>query len=318
MKTGNITANHLISTAAITALWLGTLLPGSIATAQNTEVPAQDAQTTTQTTHIQGIISSRNGSTLTLHTDSGNTAVVLADDTRVEEIQGVLHARRKQMALAALVPGLSVQVSGTYNSQNQLVADQVKFSGSSLKTAADIQAGITPVEQQAQAQQAALQQQQQQLQSEQKQQASQAANIAANKAAIADVNKRFGELADYTIWDEVTIYFGNGQTKIQPQDQQKLQALAEKASTVTGYTIQVQGYASKVGSAAFNQRLSQERAGNVVDYLQQECRVPMTSVLAPGAMGTSEQVAPDDTSEGAAENRRVVVRVLQNKGIAGT
>lgn len=37
-----------------------------------------------------------------------------------------------------------------------------------------------------------------------------------------------------------------------------------------------------------------------------------------GAMGTSEQVATDKTSEGQADNRRVVVRILQNKGIAGT
>jgi outer membrane protein OmpA-like peptidoglycan-associated protein len=36
------------------------------------------------------------------------------------------------------------------------------------------------------------------------------------------------------------------------------------------------------------------------------------------AMGTSQQVAPDKTSEGQAENRRVVVKILQNKGIAGT
>jgi outer membrane protein OmpA-like peptidoglycan-associated protein len=40
-------------------------------------------------------------------------------------------------------------------------------------------------------------------------------------------------------------------------------------------------------------------------------------MLAPGAMGTSKQVAPDKTAEGQAENRRVVVRILQNKGIAG-
>jgi flagellar motor protein MotB len=44
----------------------------------------------------------------------------------------------------------------------------------------------------------------------------------------------------------------------------------------------------------------------------------MTNMLAPGAMSTSRQVAPDNTTEGQADNRRVVVRVLQNKGIAGT
>jgi flagellar motor protein MotB len=34
--------------------------------------------------------------------------------------------------------------------------------------------------------------------------------------------------------------------------------------------------------------------------------------------GTSKQVASDTTKEGQAENRRVVVKILQNKGIAGT
>ena len=41
-------------------------------------------------------------------------------------------------------------------------------------------------------------------------------------------------------------------------------------------------------------------------------------VIDATAMGTSTQVAPDTTSEGQAENRRVVVQVLQNKAIAGT
>jgi outer membrane protein OmpA-like peptidoglycan-associated protein len=40
-------------------------------------------------------------------------------------------------------------------------------------------------------------------------------------------------------------------------------------------------------------------------------------MLAPGAMGESHQVGDDKTAEGQAENRRVVVRVLQNKAMAG-
>jgi len=262
---------------------------------------------------------------MTVQTDSGNVTVVLSSDTQAEDVQGIFHARKKEMALTTLVPGLAVEVNGTYNAQNQLVADTVKFNGSSLKTATDIQAGVAPVEQQTQQQQqeitqqqAQLQQQQQQLQAEQQEQAAQAAKIAANKAAIAAVNKRFGELGEYNIWDEVTIYFANGQVKIDPQYEPKLQNLAEKALTVTGYVIQVQGYASKVGSAALNQRLSQERDTNVIDYLEQDCHIPLTNVLAPGAMGTSQQVDSDATAEGQAENRRVVVRVLQNKGVAGT
>ena len=274
---------------------------------------------------IEGIINGRTGPTMTVQTQGGNVVVVLNDYTTVEDVSGIFHARKKQMGVTALVPGLQVQVQGNYNAQNQLVADTVKFNSKNLQTATDIQAGVTPVEQQEQAaqeklaqQQAELKQQQQQLTKEQQEQAAENAKIAANKAAIAAVNKRFGELGDYNIWDEVTVLFGNGQVKVDPQYDSKLLALCQKAKTVTGYVIQVKGYASAVGSAALNQQLSQERAANVTDFLDQQCHIPLTNVLAPGAMGTSRQVAPDTTAEGQAENRRVVVRVLQNKGIAGT
>ena len=118
--------------------------------------------------------------------------------------------------------------------------------------------------------------------------------------------------------DEVTVYFANGKVSIDPQYQPQLLKLAEKALTITGYVIQVKGFASAVGSAALNQKLSVERANAVSQFLEQDANVPLTNMLAPGAMGTADQVAPDNTSEGQAENRRVVVMVLQNKGIAGT
>jgi outer membrane protein OmpA-like peptidoglycan-associated protein len=94
--------------------------------------------------------------------------------------------------------------------------------------------------------------------------------------------------------------------------------LAEKAKPVTAYMIQVKGYASSVGSLALNQRLSEDRANNVVQFLLQQGHIPLTNMLAPGAMGESRQIGSDKTADGQAENRRVVVRVLQNKGIAGT
>ncbi len=263
---------------------------------------------------------------MTLQTaDAPKLVVVLTDNTDVDEVQGMFHGRKKQMNMTALIPGLPVQVQGTYNDQNQLVANSVKFKGNDLKAAQDAQAGLQPTEQAVQqnkdqiqksqeelAQQAAaLQQQQAQLTAEQQ-------KIAANKAAIAEDNKRFGELGDYNILGEATVLFGNGQVNIDPQYKPQLQALAQKAKGITAYIIQVQGYASKVGSAALNQKLSQERATNVLEFMEQQGGIPLTNVLAPGAMGTSQQVAPDNTVEGQAENRRVVVRILQNKGIAGT
>ena len=277
-----------------------------------------------QNDKVKGVINGRNGAIMTVQTqDSGNVTVLLTNSTQVLEPEGVF--RKKHLAMAALVPGLSVEVQGSYNDQNQLVADRVTFHGSDLKTAQDIQAGVTPTEEQVQqsqkqiqAQEQQIKLQQQQLQAEQQASAEHAAAIVANKAAIAAANKRFGELGDYNILGEVTVLFGNDKVAVEQQYEPQLLQLAQQAKGITGYVIQVKGYASQVGSAALNQKLSTERAENVTNFLEQQGQIPLTNILAPGAMGTSKQVAPDTTAEGQAENRRVVVRILQNKGIAGT
>jgi OOP family OmpA-OmpF porin len=281
-----------------------------------------------QSNQVKGVINGRSGATMTVQTqDSGNVTVVLTPATQVEEPEGLF--RKKHLSMTALVPGLAVEAKGSFNDQNQLVADTVTFHGSALQTAEDIQAGLTPTEQQVQqnqqrmqAQQQEIRQQQQQLQAEQEQSAEHAAAIAANKAAIAAAiaaaNKRFGELADYNILGETTVLFGNDKVTIEEQYKPQLLQLAQQAKGITAYIIQVKGYASKVGSAALNQKLSTERAENVTNFLEQQGNIPLTNRLAPGAMGTSRQVAPDATAEGQAENRRVVVRILQNKGVAGT
>ena len=61
-----------------------------------------------------------------------------------------------------------------------------------------------------------------------------------------------------------------------------------------------------------------ERANNVFAFLEQNGNILQTNILAPGATGTSDQLAPQATTEGQAENRRVVARFLQSKGIADT
>ena len=105
-----------------------------------------------QNAKVQGVINGRSGATMTVQTqDMGNVVVVLNDFTSVEDVSGLFHARRKQMGLTVLEPGLQVQVQGNYNAQNQLVANTIKFNGKDLQNATDIQAGVTPVEQQEQA-----------------------------------------------------------------------------------------------------------------------------------------------------------------------
>ena len=270
-----------------------------------------------QNDQVKGVINERSGATMTVQSqEGGNVTVVLTPNPQVEEPQGIF--REKHLSMTALVPGLVVAVKGSYNAKNQLVADDVKFSGSALKTAEDIQAGLTPTKDQVQQNQKQIQGEQQKLQQEQQQLTAEEQKTAANKAAIAAANKRFGELGDYNILGEVTVLFGNGQVTIEPQYKPQLLKLAQQAMGITGYVIMVKGYASKVGSAALNQKLSTERAQNVANFLEQQGKIPLTNMLAPGAMGTSKQVAPDTTAEGQAENRRVVVSILQNKGIAGT
>jgi len=152
---------------------------------------------------------------MTILTSSGYVTVVLNSDTQVEDDQSVFHARKRQMGVTALVPGLSVQVKGSYNGQNQLVAEPVKFNGKAPQTATDIQAGMAPVQEQQQQQQIA--QQQAQIQATQAEQAKHEQEIEQEKAAVAAVNKRFGQSGEYNLWDDAEVLFANGQAKVDSQ-----------------------------------------------------------------------------------------------------
>src|SRR5436305_14259529 len=71
-----------------------------------------------------------------------NVSVLLTDDTKVGQVQGVLKARRKEMSMAALIPGLVVDVEGTYNDEEELVAKKISFKGNDLERAESIEAGL--------------------------------------------------------------------------------------------------------------------------------------------------------------------------------
>jgi outer membrane protein OmpA-like peptidoglycan-associated protein len=274
---------------------------------------------------IEGLIVGRSGDEFIVKFGSGaELAFQLTDNTQVSQIGGLFNARRKQMAMAALIPGLKVKVEGVYNEQRQVLATKINFKGDDLEDAQKIQAGMHELKVQSEQHQeeldrqnAELQAQKQALEKQQAQLIEQQKQVEANKAAIAANTARFGQLDDYYIWDEVTVLFGNGTVKVDPKYEAPLLALAEKAKTVEGYAIEVKGYASSSGSASLNQKLSEDRASSVTNILLQKGHVSLTRLLAPGAMGEAHQVGNDKSAERQAENRRVVVRVLQNKAIAG-
>ena len=71
---------------------------------------------------------------------------MLTDDTKVQQPRGV-GIRKKDMSAAVLIPGLKIAVKGTIDASNRVVADTITFSGDDLKTAQQIEAGLTPTQQ---------------------------------------------------------------------------------------------------------------------------------------------------------------------------
>ena len=272
-------------------------------------------------TKVKGLITARTGDMIVLKTTDGSSVTVtLDDDTKVQQPKG-LGVRKKQMSAAALIPGLKVSVDGTSQDATHVLAKSITFDKDDLQTAEMIQAGLNPTEQKVTANQQNIAENQQKIEANKQATAANQQNIAANKTTIdanaAETSKRFSELSDYDAKDQLDVRFASGSTKISPADQEALKKLAHNAVNLTGYIIQVKGFADSSGNAAMNQRLSMERAQNVIAFLLQDCNVPVRHIIAPGAMGEAAPVASNETAQGRAENRRVEIKVLINKGLAG-
>jgi len=277
---------------------------------------------------IKGLITGRTGETVTVKTWGGDRVIVVLDDqTKVQKPKG-LGLRQAQMSAAVLIPGLKVSVEGVGDGQNRVVAKTISFNQGDLETAETIQAGLTPTRHQTQTNQQNIQASEKTIAANQAQaEANSAANrqaiaanqqqIEANDQEIAETTKRFSELTEYETKGDITVNFAVGSSVISQQDRAALMQLAHDAVNLTGYIVQVKGFADSSGNAAMNQKLSMARAEAVIAYLIQNCNVPVRHIVAPGAMGTADPTAPNETAQGRAENRRVEVKVLVNKGLAG-
>ena len=228
---------------------------------------------------------------------------MLTANTDVSARKGRLGLIRKDAAATALIPGLKVGIEGVGDDKGQLITTKVRFLSGDLETARAIEAGLAETE----AQVAANQQ-----------------GIEANKQAIgglqdeqASLGRRMGQLGDYDITLEAAVYFEVGSAAISEEGARDLAEIAAKAKEVQGYMIGVEGYADATGGASINQKLSLDRSQAVVNWLAQNGRLPFFRMLAPGAMSTAKPAASNETTAGRAQNRRVVVRVLVNRGIAG-
>jgi outer membrane protein OmpA-like peptidoglycan-associated protein len=281
---------------------------------------------------VKGMITSRAGDTLIVKSAQGNVTVVLTENTRTKDDKGLFGLEKQEMADTVLIPGLKVDVDGTSDAQGRVVAKTITVDGDDLETSQMVEAGLTPTAEQVASNVQTLEAHKQALAGHDVQLAAQKQNIetnqqniAANKQAIEqnikdteENTQRFSALSDYDVKGEATVKFAVGSSKISAQDQEQLKQLAQTATGLKGYIVEVTGYADSTGSAAVNTKLSEDRAKAVVMYLFQQCSVPMRHMVAPGAMGEYGPAAPNETKEGRADNRRVEVKVLVNKGIAGS
>jgi OmpA-OmpF porin, OOP family len=288
---------------------------------------------------VKGMIISRTGETLIVKSGQGDVTVVLTDSTTTKDDRGLFGLEKQQMSNVVLIPGLKVDVEGTSDDKGRVVAKTITVDGDDLETAEMVQSGLHPTAEQvaANVQTLATHKEQlgahnEQLAAHNEQLAAQKENIDANRQNISankqqiqenikDIEEhtnRFTALSEYEVKGEATVKFDVGSTKISAQDQEELKKLAQTATGLTGYIIEVMGYADSSGSAAMNTKLSENRAKAAITFLMQQGNVPVRHIVAPGAMGEYGSAAPNETKAGRAENRRVVVKVLVNKGIVGS
>jgi len=274
---------------------------------------------------VKGLITGRDGENLTLrpYNGSGNIVVVLTDDTKVEQPKGLLKIRHSEQAVTALIPGLKIEVDGTGDT-SRVVAKTIRFEKDDLRLAETIQAGLNPTQQQQEVNKANIAANQEataankvKIASNQEKIADNQEQISANQQDIQATTQRFAALSEYDTKGTATVYFATGSAAIPDKDQGALTQLAQNALALTGYIVQVKGFADSSGSAAMNQKLSMERAQAVVAFLLQNGRIPLRHIVAPGAMGEEDPAATNETADGRQENRRVEVKVLVNRGVAG-
>ena len=281
---------------------------------------------------VKGMITSRTGETLIVKSGEGNTTVVLTDATRTKDDRGLFGLEKQEMSSVVLIPGLKVDIDGTPDEQGRVVAKTITVDGDDLEAAEMIQSGLHPTAEQVAANVQKLEAHGGQLDAHKVQLASQKENIetneqniaahkqqiAANLKDIEENTQRFSALSEYDVKHQVTVKFKVGSSKVSSEDQEQLKQLAQTATGFSGYIVEVMGYADSTGDAAMNTKLSEDRAKAVITYLVQQGNIPVRHIVAPGAMGEYGAAAPNETKAGRAENRRVELKVLVNKGITGS
>ena len=242
---------------------------------------------------LDGFISARRGDRVQITSEDGTTTVfTVSPETSIRARGGFLGLGRETLGADALLNGLPVTVE-TRQWDGGLVASSVRFSGSDLETAQMIASGTSQ-------------------------------RFAANEAAIEEnaqateaLRGRFGDIDKYNIKATTNVYFDTGRSNLSPEARAELCQAAQIAENTDNALLLVVGYTDSTGSYEVNQRLSDERAERVVNYLQQQCGWAPYRMLRPTGMAEADPVADNTTEYGKAQNRRVAVNILVSKSVDG-
>jgi len=257
-----------------------------------------------QKAKVKGSIVRREAETFSIRDDQDiETVVLLTEQTSVKSKGGFLRSG-KNFGVTSLLRGLPVEVEGVGNQEGQLVADKVRFDNSDLKVAKLVEKRVGPVEQ------------------ENERLAGQVGEVGEvskmAKAEAGRAHERISALDDYVVQDSANVFFKVNSAVISPEDRQALDELAQKAMKTKGYVIEISGHADASGNAQRNRALSQQRADAVVRYLQENHDIPLRRMITPFGYGQMRPAADNDTPEGRRQNRRVEVKILVSRGMAGS
>ena len=126
---------------------------------------------------------------------------------------------------------------------------------------------------------------------------------------VGAVENRIGRLIMEVTLNEAQGNFQSGRSDLPQAAQTRLdQLVAQIHAAGDGGFIEIEGHTDNTGDATYNMRLGLQRAEAVKDYLYRQHNVPLHKMNTI-SFGEDQPAAPNDTSEGRAQNRRVVVKV---------
>jgi outer membrane protein OmpA-like peptidoglycan-associated protein len=107
--------------------------------------------------------------------------------------------------------------------------------------------------------------------------------------------------------------FPAGKADFQPESTERMDRVAELLKEREELRLEILGFTDNRGSAKANERLSQQRADAVKQAFVARGNLDESRITAKG-MGKADPVAPNDTEEGRAQNRRVELRLVDENG----